>query len=342
MRRDFFKLMVMALLVTACSGGAKTEVEQEESLRSVKVTTLETQIVEQRVQFTGNIEPLAKNAISSAAAQRIEKVYVEVGDRVTKGQLLVKMEDINYTQTLIQLQNLRRDLARVEALYESGGASEQQYQQLKTQVDVLEESIVNIEQNTKLLSPINGVVTHRNFDGGDLAVGQPILVVMQISPVKILVSISEEFFPKVKIGTPVDIELDIYPESKFTGRVMLIHPTIDPFTRSFIAEVRIDNPGSKLRPGMYARSILKLGEAERVVIPDMAVIKRPGTNERYTFVLNGDRVEERVIQLGSRDGEYYEVLEGLDAGEQVVYAGHSYLLDNTKVKVVDGGVDLTQ
>lgn len=340
MKRGLALLIAGALTVAACS---QKEGQKEEATKvpSVKVETISERMVEQRIEFTGNIEPMVRNSISSGAAQRIEKIYVEVGSRVKKGQLLVAMEDVNYTQARIQLENLKTDLARIEALYKAGGVSAQQYDQLKTQVEVLEESLANLARNTKLLSPIDGVITQKNFENGDLAVGQPILVVMQMQPVKILINISEEFFPTVKVGTPVVISLDIYPDKEFPGKVSLIYPTVDPITRSFQAEVRIENPSLQIRPGMFARATVDFGSRQKLVVPDVAVIKQPGTNDRYLYFYEGGKVFYRKVELGRRVGNIYEVIEGAKAGDNIVVAGHSVLMDNMNVEVVTGGADLS-
>jgi RND family efflux transporter MFP subunit len=250
------------------------------------------------------------------------------------------MESINYAQARIQLENLKLDLSRIEALYNSGGIAAQQYDQMKTQVKIAEESIANLDKNTKLLSPIDGIIVQKNFDNGDLATGQPILVVMQMQPVKILIGISEEFFPQVKIGTPVEISLDIYPGKKFNGKVMLIHPTIDPSTRTFQAEVRIENPSLQMRPGMFARAKVDFGTKDRIVVPDKAVIKQQGTNDKYVYVLDGDVVRYTKVELGKRVDSVYEVLAGLELGQKIVVAGNTGLIDGSKVQITESDLNI--
>jgi RND family efflux transporter MFP subunit len=339
MKKITLMLMLGALLVAACTGNESGETAQKEY--QVKVATIERAIVRQDFEFTGNIEPMYNNNISSSAAQRIEKVYAEVGTRVKRGQLLVEMENINYASAKIQLENLKLDLSRIEALYRAGGVAEQQYDQIKTQVKISEESLANLAKNTRLLSPIDGIVVQKNFDSGDLATGMPILVVMQMQPVKILINISEEYFPQVKSGTPVEVSLDIYPEKRFKGSVTLVHPVVDPNTRTFVAEVRINNPALEIRPGMFARARVDFGTKERVVVPDRAVVKQSGTNDKYVYVLDGDVVHFTKVELGRRVGPIYEVLSGLEAGDKVVIAGNSSLKDKATVKVVDSSLDLT-
>ncbi len=342
MKKIIFATALTLAMFILNSCGEQQEIKSESGKEfPVKIAVVEKAMVDQVIEFTGNIEPMVKNYISSAAAQRIEKIYVEVGSRVKRGDLLVQMESVNYTQARIQLENLKLDLSRIEALYKAGGVSAQQYDQMKTQVKVAEESIANLDRNTKLLSPIDGVITQKNFDNGDLATGQPILVVMQMQPVKILINISEEFFPQVKVGTPVEITLDIYQGKKFPGRVMLVHPTIDASTRTFQAEVRIDNPGMVIRPGMFARAKVDFGSKERVVVPDRAVIKQAGTNDKYVYVHENGVVSYTKINLGKRVDSIYEVIDGIEPGTEVVIAGQSQLIDKSKVKVMESDLDLT-
>lgn len=326
-------------LLSACNSQQTAVVESETPM--VKVVEANEEMVNQIAEYTGNIEPFVKNNISSSTAQRVEKIFVEVGTNVKKGQLLVQMENINYANARIQLENLKTDLARTEALYKAGGISQQQYEQLKTQVKVAEENISNLDRNTKLLSPINGVVTARNFDNGDLTMGQPILVVMQLQPVKIMIAVSEEFYPVVKAGTPVEITLDVYEGKKYSGKVSLVYPTIDPTTRTFQVQVSIANQSMEIRPGMFARAKVELGSKKRVVVPDKAVIKQQGTNDKYVFVLDGDVVKYVKVEVGRRVGAKYEILSGLEAGQRVVVAGATNLIDNSRVKVTEGGLDLS-
>lgn len=340
MKKSTIIIALGLVLFSACNSSGNTVVEEKE-LPVVKVVEAKEEMVNQVAEYTGNIEPFVKNNISSSVAQRIEKIYVEVGSYVKKGQLLVQMENINYANARIQLENIKTDLSRTEALYKAGGISQQQYDQLKTQVKIAEENISNLDRNTKLLSPINGVVTARNFDNGDLAVGQPILTVMQLQPVKIMVAVSEEFYPVVKNGTPVEITLDVYNGKKYSGKVSLVYPTIDPATRTFQTQVSIPNQSMEVRPGMFARAKVELGAKKRVVVPDKAVIKQQGTNDKYVFILEGDTVKYVKIEMGRRVGTNYEIISGIEAGQKVVVAGMNSLIDNAKVKVTEGGLDLT-
>ena len=193
----------------------------------------------------------------------------------------------------------------------------------------------NLLENSVLLSPINGVVTARNYDVGDMyAMSAPVFTVEQIIPVKLLVGISESDYSKVKKGDGVVITTDAVPGITFYGRINRIYPTVDPATRTFTVEVVVDNNYKTLRPGMFARVTIKFGVNNSVVIPDVAVVKQQGSGERFVYVLNEDGTVSYVkVVLGRRMGAEYEVLEGLKDGDKIVTGGQIRLKDGVKVSV---------
>jgi len=328
---------IMLVFLYACGGGSADRSQSataQDSTVLVKVQMVSEQPVEQLTELTGNIEANKVNYIAPTIPGRIDNILVEVGDRVNKGQLLVQMDKTNLVQAQLQLANAERELGRVAELFKSGSATQQQFDQLTSQVDVLRETVRNLAENVELLSPIDGVVTARTFDAKNIFGGaQPILTVMQIVPVKVMVNISEIYFPQVKTGMEVRVKLDVYPDRYFTGRISIIYPTIDRLSRTFNAEVTIANNNLSVRPGMFARVELNFGTLNRVVVPDLAVIKQPGTNTRYVYTVENGLARRRELQLGRLVGNIYEVVLGIEAGTQVVVAGQSRLLDQMPVKI---------
>jgi multidrug efflux pump subunit AcrA (membrane-fusion protein) len=162
---------VMILLLCSCGGGkadkSQVETSQDEAVL-VKAQTVNKQPVEQLTELTGNIEAYKVNYIAPTIPGRIDNILVEVGNRVQKGQLLVQMDRTNLVQAQLQLANAERELGRVSELFKSGSATQQQYDQLTSQVDVLRETVRNLNENTELHSPIDGVVTARMFDAKNI------------------------------------------------------------------------------------------------------------------------------------------------------------------------------
>ena len=260
---------------------------------------------------------------------------MEIGDFVKEGQILAEIDKAQLQQAQLQLHNQEVELQRLKALYEAGGLSKSDLDAIEMQYNVIKTQVDNLLENTVLRSPINGVITARNYDAGDMyAMAAPIFTVEQIVPVKLLVGISESDYSKVKKGDSVEITADAVPGKTFYGKVNRIYPTIDPATRTFTVEVVVANNYKTLRPGMFVRTVVNFGTSNNVVIPDVAVVKQQGSGERFVYILNEDgTVSYTKIVLGRRMGAEYEVLEGIEDGAKVVTGGQIRLKDGVKVSV---------
>jgi len=332
---NFLPILILIFALGACTKKQETKTETKELKPKVKTALVETREVAQNNEFTATVEPEVKNNIAPATPGRIRKIMVEVGARVSKGQKLAQMDNVNLSNSEVQIENLRRIYKRVSGLFAVGGASQQELDNAKLQLDVAETNLKNLSENTFLLSPINGIVTARNYDEGDMYSGQmPLMTVMQISPVKLKINVTESFYSQVKMGMPVDVKVEVFGNESFSGKVSLIYPTIDERTRTFTVEVKINNNNGKVRPGMFARVKMNFGNAKHVVVPDMAVIKQSGSAERYVYVYADGKVSYRKVELGQRLGAEYELLSGINDGETVVISGQSKLNDGAEVEVV--------
>ena len=335
--KKFTIFLATALFLASCGGGRTSEdiqIDDAQEAVLVRVKTVVEEPVEQSIELTGNVEAYRVNHIVPTIPGRIDEIRVEVGNRVRRGQLLVQMDRTNLVQAQLQLENAERELGRVTELHKTGSATQQQLDQLTSQVDVLRETVRNLRENTELLSPIDGIVTARFFDAKNIFAGaQPILTVMQLSPVRIMINIPEVHFPRVRTGMNVRVRLDTYPGRDFAGRVSIVYPTIDLLSRTFRVEVAIPNADMAIRPGMFARVELDFGAINHVVIPDVAVNRQPGTNTRFVFVIENGVALRKEVQLGRLIGDRFEVISGVESGAQVVVAGQSRLLDQTPVRI---------
>ena len=331
---QWMALLVVAML-GACSGGSdKAAAEKVDEKPRVKLAEVSSRPVEQIQEYTATVEAEVKNNIAPSSPVRIDRIFVEVGDRVSKGQKLVSMDAANLKQIKYQLDNQQIEFKRIDELYKVGGASKSEWDTAKMNLDIRETSYKNLLENTSLLSPINGVVTARNYDNGDMySGGEPVLVVEQITPVKLYINVSEGYFTKVKKGAPVDVKLDVYGDEVFTGNISLIYPTIDAATRTFQVEIKLDNRDQRVRPGMFARATLNFGTAENVVVPDLAIVKQAGSGDRYVFVYKDGKVSYNKVELGRRMGTEYELKSGVPDNSQVVVAGQSRLVNGMEVEV---------
>jgi len=333
-------LILTAAMFVACNP-KKTEkdnAQQSENI-TIKVAEVFEEPVAQIFEYTAVVRAEATNNIAPAAAlqgSRIDQIFVEVGDFVSIGQKLVQMDATQLRQTKTQLDNLQDNFNRLDELYKVGGVSKADWDNLKTQLDVVQNTYNYLTENTQLLSPIEGVVTMRNYDSGDIYAGNPILQIQQIKPVKLLINVSESQYNDIKKGMEAKIKIDILGNEELSGRVSLIYPTLDARTHTFPVEITIPNTAAKVRPGMYARTIFNLGNRNNVVVPDNAIVKQPGSGDRYVYLLQANNtVIYKKVVLGRRLDASYEVISGLKDGDKIAITSLTKLKNEISVTVIE-------
>lgn len=307
----------------------------------VKVMPVSRTTIARTIDYTSTIMAYEEVNLAPSTPGRVDKIYVEVGNRVQKGQKLFLMDRTQYYANKIQLASLEKDLARLDTLLRVGSVKEQLYDQTKAQYEVMKTNVEFMEDNTLLEAPFSGIITGKYLEDGELYSGAPgisgksaVITLMQINPVKIIVSISEQYFPLIKIGMKVRVTADVYPDKQFEGTIFRVHPTIDPMSRSFRAEVRINNGGEQLRPGMFARAFIDMGQEEAIVVPANAVMLQEGTNERYIFVLENGFAVRKTVTLGQRFDDRFEIAGGdLKEGDNLITEGQARLNNGQKVSV---------
>lgn len=337
--RNFFAVSLTAVMFAGCSSGKSDNdkaPEQAEELPRVEVSRVSVRQVEQTGDYTATVEAFKTNNISSSTPNRIKQILVDVGSHVKAGQRLVVLDNVNIDQLKVRLDNSRRELDRARKLLEIGAGTQQQVDNLQAELEAAERNYANMVENTVLTAPVSGVVTARNYDPGDMTGQLPILTVEQIHPVKVIVNVAETDFAKVSRNMPVRIKLDTYPDREFTGRVHLVHPKVDPQSRTFTVEITIENAGEEVLPGMFARVEHGYGTAERVVVPDRAVVKMPGSGNKYVYVYRNGTVSYNQVELGRRLDDAYEIISGVADGDTVVITGQNRLSDGARVQIING------
>lgn len=341
-----YAFMASAMLMTSCSSEEK-KVEEKVEKPLVKVETVVSQSVDQIGNYTATTEADVVNNITTAMPNRIKAIYVDEGQKVSKGQRLVALDDVNTDSYELQVANAEANLKNVEInynraveLYKIGGGTKQSVEQMELSLINAQNALAsakralqNVKENTVLTSPISGVVTARNYDAGDMTGQLPILTIAQVQPVKIVINVSESELAKVNNGMPAVVKFDTYGDEEFAGKVTMVAPTVDVATRTFGVEVTVANKDNRILPGMFARVELNLGTMEHVVVPDKAVVKQPGSGNYYVYVYKDGKVSYNQVQLGQRMGDKYELISGVESGSQVVVSGQSRLANGDAVEL---------
>lgn len=337
-----------AALLTSCGGGSKkADTPTEEKLPLVEIQIVDEADVPRTATYTASVEPNLVNNISAQQALRIKAIYVDEGMRVSRGQKLVVLDDVNTTSYELQvstaemaLKNAEIDYNRASELYKIGGGTRQTVDQMELQLvnarnnlAAARRALRNAHENTVLTSPVNGVVTARNYDPGDMTGSLPILTVGQVQPVKVTLNVSESDYPYVHKGMKATVTFDTYPDRDFTATVSLISPTVDASSKTFGVELTLPNADNLILPGMFARVTMNYGVARHVVVPDRAVVKQPGSGNYFVYVYSDGTVHYNKVELGQRLGDTYELISGVDPGAEVVTVGQSKLADGVKVQL---------
>jgi membrane fusion protein (multidrug efflux system) len=188
-------------------------------------------------------------------------------------------------------------------------------------------------RDTYIRAPFEGYVQKRLVNLGQLVKAPtPVMNLVRIDPLKVTAEIPERLGPWIKIGQPVTLTVDAYPDKTFTGRVSRISPAVNTQTRAFPFEALVPNGAAELKPGTFARVHVETARVEQVLtLPYTALQYRYGVNR--VFAVNGDRLAARELKIGDRIGDRIEIVSGVKAGEQIAVTEVEKLTDGLKVSV---------
>jgi RND family efflux transporter MFP subunit len=332
--KKFFLFAAAAIMLISCGKKEEETTEQQERIEPVEVTRLQTHEVERRITLSSNLQAYETVSISPSLTGKIEHIYVEIGDRVRRGDSIVRMDQQQYQTARLTIANLRVEMARLDSLLTYGSATKQQRDQMELQLEQTKVNLKFLTTNTFNLSPITGVVTAKNYEDGELYSGQPIVVLAEVDRLKTLVAIPESYLPRIRKGMSLQLLSDVYPDRVFPASVEVVYPTIDAATHTFQAKVVVPNKEGLLRPGMYVQTTIGLGTDRVITAPYSTVLKLIGANDRYVFIHNKGRAQRVTVEMGDRFGDDVEIsAPEIHDGVELITAGEARLVDSVRVEV---------
>ena len=273
---------------------------------------------------------------------RISEILFREGQRVTKGDSLVRFDSSVQRAELLQAQaNLELNKSKYERsldLQKKGFISSQAREEAENNYRVAQASVelANARlSKLELRAPFSGIVGLRSVSVGDYVKdGQDMVNLEGVDPLKVDFRVPESYLKEVRTGQSLQISLDAYPSRVFDGRIFAINPLIDQSGRAIVIRALVKNAEASLRPGMFARVRLLLNaNTDSMVIPEQALV--PVGDDHFVFKVVDGRAQRVKVDIGQRREGRVEVLKGLDAGEIVVTAGQLKIRDGTVVKAVD-------
>ena len=327
-------LMAAAVCLIGCGKKDAQATQEAERVEVVGTMILENHEIERVLNISTNLQGYLTQNVAPSLTGKIEHIFVEVGDRVKEGDMLVRMDQNQYLTSKIQLANLEVEMSRLEALLATGSVSQQTYDQTKVGYDQLKQNLSFLEKNTYVKAPFEGVISAKTYEDGELYGGQPIVVLTQVKKLKALIAVPETYYPLIKEGMKLTVKSDIYPEETFAATIEVVYPTIDAASHTFQCKVVIPNASEKLRPGMYITTTLGLGKENTIVVPYQSVEKLIGSNERFVFINENGYAKRVSVKLGQRFDEQIEIIAPeIQPGVEYIHKGQSKLVDGVKIEV---------
>ncbi|MBQ0137379.1 MAG: efflux RND transporter periplasmic adaptor subunit [Bacteroidales bacterium] len=327
-------LLLAVMTLVAC--GKKETAQQEEKAEVVKTMILQPRKVMRQLSVSVNLQGYETVNVAPSVTGRIEHIYVEVGDEINKGDSLVRMDQTQYRTAKLTMANLETEMARMNALIESGSVSQQAYDQAKLGYDQTKENMAFLKKNTYYRSPFRGIVSAKNNEDGELYSGAPIVTITQVDRLKALIAIPESYIPVVKQGMKLTLKSEIYKDHTFPAFIEIVYPTVDASTHTFQCKIQIPNANRLLRPGMYVTTMLPLNEDNVICVPYQSVEKLVGANDRYVFLNENGRAKRVGVTLGQRIGEDVEIIAPeIVPGAEYVYVGQHKLVDGTLLEIAE-------
>ena len=356
-RNNFTKIILLTasiLIVMAPACKKKETKKTEERSVNVRVQSVEEKALRPFVETIGTLNPNEEVIVSAEVDGILKDVRVDEGTVVSKGMLLSVIDDTDYSlevkraeaalrQAQATFENTKLEFGRKQSLYKEQLVTQQQFDDVSTRLSLAEADVERAKAalslakqkliKTRIYSPLSGYIKEKKVSAGDyVRNGTNLFVIIQNNPLKLNFTVTEKDAGKLRRGQDLTFRVDAFPGREFKGKVSIIYPSLEERTRTLLIEAQVPNPAGILKPGLFAHVILYTGaERNTVLVPIISLLYEGETIK--VFVVEGDRVKERIVKTGQKYGEMMEILEGVKGGEQVVTAGQQNLSEGVKVNV---------
>lgn len=339
--RTIVTAVAVLMACAACKPAAKTAQEATRPAAiAIKTDRASQEEIARRVDVTGTLAAWEEATVSLEAEGRVVELRADLGDKVKKGATLARIAPENYSyrkaQADAELAAAEADLSRIDSLVQKDMATKQQFDEAKRRAGTARANADLTRKqlsDTTLRAPFDGTVARRMVNAGEyVRSGTAAFQIVQTSPLKLKLEVSEKYVGDVKVGDVVEAECDALPGKKLAGTVVRVGPAVAADTRSFPVEARFDNADEAVKPGTFARATITTEtRTPTVLVPETAVTLFAGTPR--VFVVDGGAVHERTVELAGRHQGRAMVVKGLSQGDTVAVSGVDALSDGAQVTV---------
>jgi RND family efflux transporter MFP subunit len=342
MKKLIYTAMIIALM-TSC-GKPKTTLPNQEKTVKVSTAKVSTEKSSYSLRYSGTIEASQIIPLTFQTTGTIEKIYVEVGDIVKKGQLLATTDNSDalniYNVTLAKYEQAKDAYNRLKSVHDQGSLPEIKWVEMESNMEQAKSSLELSKNNLdkcNLRAPVDGMVGRRNISPGQSAIGASLapIELVQIENVLVKISVPENEIGKISKGQKATFSVSALEGKQFEGFVVNVSPVADVISRTYTVKIFVKNLKYELKPGMVCDVILNLNhETVSLVVPYKAVSKdTDGKTFVYVVSADGTRVIKQNVTVGNYRESGIEVLSGLTRGQVVVSAGCEKLTNNSLISL---------
>ena len=344
--KSIITISYLSLLLAGC-GEAKKDAKSEKKVSTIeeiqKVNGKPARVVKAATvkltdvrAFSGTIEGSQQTNAVAKMGDPIAKIYVRVGSKVKKDQLLAEFlftgDNTSYQQAKANIELQEKTLARTKEVQAKGGVSQQTVDQLETQLSVAKMNLETARRATLVLAPSAGTITEVKYKVGEVpGVGGAMFTIANLDKVILKLNVTSSEIGFFKKGAKATIDLN---GEKLQGEVSLIPLAADKTTRFFPVEVTFNNKGKKLLPGMYLTAKLDAREVTGVTVPTEAIVYGNGVNAVWIVDKEG-KAKRKIVQLGVQTKSDIQITEGISEGDVVMIEGQNRMNDGDKVLIVE-------
>jgi len=327
--------LTILFFLTACEKKTEESIEPEKKFtgaRNVKTVTAIRKDISEYIEYSGMLEAENMIDITPAIPSIIKEIFVDEGDLVKKGDLLVKMDDSNLIQAVAQVGNLEKNYNRMLELKKSGSIDEKTFEEVQTAYIVAQSNFEFLLENTEIKAPFNGIITLVSQKEGETfnSMMNPTLVrLLNLNKMKVKVNISERDISKLKKGQQALINIDSETETVFIGKITFLSPEADLFSGTFLCEITLDNPGNILKHNQFCRiKLLTRTRKNMIVLPNSAIV-----NSNEVFLVQDNKAIKTIVKTGIENEENIEIISGIEENDEVIIEGNIGLRDNDEVRI---------
>jgi RND family efflux transporter MFP subunit len=342
MIRSLFFPAIAGLLFFASCKSKETHTDNSTAALNVKTETVKYTTVAHQVSVSGNVEGNTTVDLGFLVGGKINYVSNNEGESISQGQLIASLDPVSYATSKsladVQVNTTADDFNRMKILHDRGSLSESDFskisfalQQARLQQQLQQKNL----SDTKLHSPISGILLKRNAEVGEIVgVGTPLFVVADIRKVKILAYIPEGELHEIRIGQTANVSIPSLDKT-FAGKVKEVGSSADATSRAFTIKIEIENPDLLIRPGMIAEASIATNSNKQVLMLPAECIQQDLANQSFVFVVDKaqNKVFKRRVSLGNMIDNKIEIVSGLSDDEVVVTGGQKRLSDGSLISI---------